>query len=294
MFRERIEQMISDADAFFAAEQKWKSIRANTLKISREELLERLREKYEIKEMPWYENGFFIKGEDIAKNIEYYLGYYHIQEAASMLPPLVMELERKDFIIDLCAAPGSKTTQLAMMMENSGIIIANDISISRIRALTHNIQKAGAANCIITNYDARYFDKTGLKADKILLDAPCTASGKIIKNKKMIEKWKYWRVKKMARLQKALIKAACNCLTKNGILVYSTCSVEPEENEEVIDYALQRFDIEVEKIELKGIKIRHGIKEWNGKKFEWATKAIRVWPQDNNTEGFFICRLRKC
>ncbi len=293
MFRERIARMIPDADAFFSAEQKWKSIRVNTLKISREELLERLRERYEIKEMPWYENGFFIKGENIAKNIEYYLGYYHIQEAASMLPPLVMEVGQHEFIIDACAAPGSKTTQLAMMMENRGVIIANDANISRIRALTHNIQKAGAANCIITNYDARYLNKAGIKAAKILLDAPCTASGKIIKNKRMIEKWKYWRVKKMARMQKALIRGLAECLEKGGILVYSTCSVEPEENEEVIDYAVEKCNLEVEKATLKGIKTRYGLKEWNGKKFEWYDKVIRIWPQDNLTEGFFICKLRK-
>ena len=294
MFRERIARMISDANAFFTAEQEWKSIRVNTLKISKDALLKRLQERYEIKEMPWYENGLFIKGENIAKSIEYYLGYYHIQEAASMLPPLAMDVGEEDFVIDMCAAPGSKTTQLAMMMGNRGTIIANDVSISRIRALTHNIQKAGAANCIITNYDGRYLDKVGLKSSKILLDAPCTASGKIIKNKKMIEKWKYWRIKKMARMQKALIRAAAACLEKDGTLVYSTCSVEPEENEEVIDYAIEKCGLEVEKIELKGIKTRYGLKEWNGKKFEWYDKVIRIWPQDNLTEGFFICKLRKC
>jgi len=293
VLRERVAKMIPDADAFFSAKQEWKSIRVNTLKIDRDKLLRRLQERYEIKEMPWYENGFFIKGENIAKNMEHYLGYYHIQEAASMLPPLVLQPE-KDFIIDACAAPGSKTTQLAMMMNNGGVIVANDVSISRIKALTHNIQKAGATNCIITNYDARYLYKIGIKASKILIDAPCTASGKIIKDKRMAEKWKYWRVKKMSRLQKALIRGAYECLQDDGIIIYSTCSIEPEENEEVIDYALQHFNLEIEKISIHGIKTRHGIKEWNGKKFEWFDKVVRIWPQDNLTEGFFICKLRKC
>ena len=286
--------MISDADAFMEARQEWRSIRVNTLKIDRDELMERLQERYEIKEMPWYENGLFIKGENISKNMEYYLGYYHIQEAASMIPPLLLNPEKNEIIIDLCAAPGSKTTQMAMMMENYGIIIANDSNPIRLKALTHNIQRAMATNCIVTNYDGRYMDKTGIKADKILLDAPCTASGKIIKDKKLLERWNYGRIRKMSALQKSLIRAACNLLEEDGILVYSTCSIEPEENEDVIDYAIKKFDMEVEKASLKGIKTREGIKEWDGKEYEWASKAIRIWPQDNSTEGFFICRLRKC
>lgn len=293
MFEERIRKMIPDADKLFKATQEWKSIRVNTLKIDREKLLRRLEKNFEIKEMPWYENGFFIKG-NISKTTEYYLGYYHIQEASSMLPPLAMNLEKKEKVIDLCAAPGSKTTQIAMIMENTGILFANDINLKRIRALTHNIQKSGAINCVVTNYDGRYFYKTGVKASKILIDAPCTASGKIIKNKKVVEDWSLVRVKRMSKLQKKLIEGAFKCLEKEGIIVYSTCSLEPEENEEVIDFAIKKFGMEMEKIEFKNIKTRKGIKEWNGKKFEGMEKAIRIWPHDNLTEGFFICKLRKC
>jgi len=293
-FMERIKKMIPDAETLLEINQEWKSIRVNTLKIDRDSLLKRLEGKFEIKEMPWYENGFFIKDEDnIAKTEEYYLGYYYIQEASSMLPPLVMDLQQKDFVFDLCAAPGSKTTQIAMMLENTGLIIANDIKLKRIRALTHNIQKSGATNCIVTNYDARLFYKTGLKAEKILLDVPCTASGKIIKKKDIPEKWSYGRVKSLAGLQKKLVESAYKCLERNGIIIYSTCSLEPEENEEVIDFAVEKLGMEVEKINLKNIKIRRGVKEWNDKKFEWWNKVIRIWPQDNKTEGFFICKLRK-
>ena len=285
--------MIPDADAFMKAEQEWKSIRVNTLKIEKEALMERLQGRYEVREMPWYENGLFIKGDDISKNREYYLGYYHIQEAASMLPPLALQPE-EEMVLDMCAAPGSKTTQMAMMMEDGGIIIANDVNPIRLKALTHNIQRAMATNCIVTNYDGRYMDRIGIKVDKVLLDAPCTASGKIIKDKRLLEKWNYGRIRYMGSLQKALMGAACRMLDEGGVLVYSTCSIEPEENEDVIDYAIHRFNMEVEKVHLKGIKTREGIKEWNGKTYEWASKAIRVWPQDNLTEGFFICRLRKC
>lgn len=292
MFEKRIRTMIPDAEKLFSVIQEWKSIRANTLKIDRDELLERLLEKFEIKEMPWYENGFFIKG-DITKTLEYYLGYYHVQEAGSMLPPIALSPDKKDCIIDMCAAPGSKTTQMAMMMENTGTIFANDVNTKRLRALAHNIQKCGAANCIIINYDGRFLWKIGIEANKILLDAPCTASGKIIKSKRVIENWSYGRVIKMSKLQKKLIESAYECLQKDGLLVYSTCSLEPEENEEVIDYAIKNFNFEAEEFGIKGIKSRKGIKKWNGREYEGAEKAMRVWPHDNLTEGFFICKLRK-
>jgi len=290
VFEERIKSMIPDAEKLFSASTEWKSIRVNTLKIGRDELLERLSEKFEVREMPWYENGFFIKG-DITKSLEYYLGYYHVQEAGSMLPPLVMLPDKNDCIIDICAAPGSKTTQMAMMMENEGIIFANDVNSKRLRALAHNIQKCGVVNCIILNHDGRFLWKKGIRGDKILLDAPCTASGKIIKNKNMT--WSYGRVIRMSKLQKRLIESASKCLIDGGTLVYSTCSLEPEENEEVIDYAIKNLNMEAEKIELVGIKTRRGIKRWGDKEYEGAEKAIRIWPQDNLTEGFFICKLRK-
>ncbi len=286
--------MVRDADKIFEVEQEWKSIRVNTIKIDREKLYERLCRNFEIREIPWYENGFFVKEGEISKTVEYYLGYYHIQEASSMLPPLAMQLEKNDNVLDLCAAPGSKTTQMAMMMENNGLIIANDVNIKRIRALAHNIQKSGVINCIITNYNGIHFWRTGYKANKILLDVPCTASGKIIKNKKIAEKWNFNRVIRMSKLQKKLIESAYKCLMEDGIIVYSTCSLEPEENEEVIDFAIRKFGMEAEEIKFKGIKTRKGIRRWNGKDYEGAEKAVRIWPQDNLTEGFFICRLRKC
>jgi len=291
VFEERIKKMIKDYDKFFKAKQEWKSIRVNTLKISKEKLIEKL-ENFEIREIPWYEHGLWVK-EEISKTLEYYMGYYHIQEAGSMIPPLFLDPSPDSIVIDACAAPGSKTTQIAMMMENNGMIIANDINIKRIRALVHNVQKAGAMNVVITNYDARRLQNIGIKADYILLDAPCTASGKIIKKEDIAKKWRYHRVMEMSRKQKKMIEAAYHALKKDGVLVYSTCSIEPEENEEVIDFALRNFNFEIEENRIKGLKIRRGIKEWDGKKYEGAEKCARIWPQDNETEGFFICRLRK-
>ncbi|KAA0002530.1 MAG: RsmB/NOP family class I SAM-dependent RNA methyltransferase [Thermoplasmata archaeon] len=291
VFEDRLKKMLPDYEKFFISPE-WKSIRVNTLKISKEKLLEKI--DFEVKEMPWYEYGLWAKGE-ISRSLEYYMGYYHIQEAGSMIPPLFLPLreDKKSIVIDACAAPGSKTTQMAMMMENSGVIIANDVNIKRIRALVHNVQKAGAMNVVIAAYDARRLYSMGIEADYILLDAPCTASGKIAKVESIIKKWNYARIKAMARKQKKLIEGAYHALKKGGVMVYSTCSIEPEENEEVIDFAIKNFNLEPEKFKIKNLKTRKGIKEWYGKRYEGAEKCIRIWPQDNQTEGFFICRLRK-
>jgi NOL1/NOP2/sun family putative RNA methylase len=290
VFEDRLKKMLPDHEKFFISPE-WKSIRVNTLKIDKEDLLQKI--DFEVKQIEWYEYGLWAKGE-ISKTLEYYMGYYHIQEAGSMIPPLFLPLEedKKSVVIDACAAPGSKTTQMAMMMENKGVIIANDVNIKRIRALVHNVQKAGAMNVVITNQDARRFDLS-LQADYVLLDAPCTASGKIAKIESIVKKWNYSRIKAMARKQRKLVEGAYKVLKKDGIMVYSTCSIEPEENEEVIDFAVKNFNLEPEPFKIKGLKTRHGIKKWNGKEYEGADKCTRIWPQDNQTEGFFICRLRK-
>ena len=284
---ERLKKMIPDYEKFFEWHD-WKSIRINTLKIEKDKLIEKL--DFEIKEIPWYEHGLWVKG-DVSHAIEYYLGYYHIQEAGSMIPPLFLSPQGKAIIIDACAAPGSKATQLAMRDEDA-IIIANDVNIKRIRALVHNVQKAGAKNVVVTNYDARFLYALGIEADYILLDAPCTASGKIPKKESIAKKWNYGRIKAMSKKQKKLIEGAYRSLKKDGVMVYSTCSIEPEENEEVVDYAIKNFNLEIEEVKIKGLKTRKGIKKWDGKEYD-AEKCSRIWPQDNQTEGFFICRLRK-
>jgi len=293
VFLERLKKMMPDYEKFLLHHDEWKSIRINTIKISKEKLIEKL--DFEIKEIPWYEYGLWVKG-DISHTLEYYLGYYHIQEAGSMIPPLFLlkdeqDASKKSIIIDACAAPGSKTTQLAMMNEKA-TIIANDVNLKRIRALVHNIQKAGAKNVIVTNYDARKLYHLGIEADYILLDVPCTASGKIPKKDSILKKWNYGRIKAMSKKQKKIIEGAYHSLKKGGVMVYSTCSIEPEENEEVIDYAIKNFNLEIEEVKIDGLKTRRGIRRWEGKEYE-AEKCSRIWPQDNQTEGFFICRLRK-
>ncbi len=270
-----------------------KSIRINTLKISKKEFLERM--DWQFKQMSWYEYGFWVLNETALGNtIEHSLGYYYIQEAASMIPPLILNPKKHEIILDLCASPGSKTTQIAQMMKNTGIIIANDIR-KRTKPLVANLQRCGVYNTIVTNMDGRRFWKVEQKFDKVLLDAPCSGTGAIRKNWEIAKMWSENSIRSLSRLQKTLILSAFDCLKEKGILVYSTCSLEPEENEEVINYLLERRkNAKIKKINLKGLKSRPGLTFWNKKEyFKEIKNCIRIYPQDNDTEGFFIAKIEK-
>ena len=142
-----------------------KTIRTNTLKISKKELKDRLEKRgWKLEEVPWYENAFFVETEEkIAKTKEFFLGYYYIRDAASLFPPLVLKPKENEVVLDMCASPGSKTTFIVKLMRNSGLIIANDIEPRRIEALTFNLQKIGATNTIVTMLDGRRIEKLGIK-----------------------------------------------------------------------------------------------------------------------------------
>ncbi len=272
-----------------------KSIRINTLKISKRDLIPLLRKKgWEIKQMPWYDNGFFVKTEDVVgKTMEHSLGYFYVQEAASMLPPIVLEPKKEEIILDMAAAPGSKTTQIGMMMENAGVIVANDVRMDKIKALSTNVQRCGLFNTIITKMDGRRFNKHPEKFDRVLLDAPCSGTGAIRKSWKIANMWNPKGIKRLSRNQKALIMAAYNCLKQGGVMVYSTCTLEPEENEEVVDFLLEKTNAKILPIKLK-MKTREGLTEFEGKTYvDDVKKTVRIYPQDNDTEGFYIAKIRK-
>ena len=201
-----------------------------------------------------------------------------------------------DFVLDLTASPGSKTTQMAAMMKNQGTIIANDIKIDRIKILSANLERCGVTNCILTKNDGvglcERLSKKEFKFDKILLDAPCSGEGTLRSSPKTFKIWNINVVKKLSREQKKLFASAVKCLKIGGEIVYSTCTHSPEENEEVVDFAVKNFPVEVESINLP-LKCRPGIKEWNGKKFTNNTlKACRIYPQDNDSEGFFVAKFK--
>lgn len=274
-----------------------RSIRINTLKISIKKLVTRL-EDWALRPIPWCKEGFWVKHEagrrDIGNLLEHKLGYFYVQEAASMIPAQVLEPKPTDLVLDMCAAPGSKTTQIAQYMKNQGLIIANDYKGRRIKALGLNLQRCGVLNCIITLMRGQNFYKKGLTFDKVLLDAPCSGTGAIRKSLKTLKIWNPNMIKRLATQQRVLIDTAFAILKPRGILVYSTCSLEPEENEGVIDFLLSKYDNAVlEKIELN-IKSSPPILGFEGNSYnKEIKKCLRIWPQDNNTEGFFVAKIKK-
>ncbi|MBN1385657.1 NOL1/NOP2/sun family putative RNA methylase [Candidatus Woesearchaeota archaeon] len=274
-----------------------KSIRINTLKKPVSEIRDRLISKgWELEQIPWCKEGFWIRGErrDVGNLSEHILGYFYVQEAASMIPPIVLQPEPGELVLDMAAAPGSKTTQIAAMMQNRGLLIANEVDGLRIKALGINLMRSGVLNAVITKMDGLNFANKDIRFDRILLDAPCSATGTIRKSLKTISMWNPQSLKRLPALQKKLIQTAFNSLRPGGTLVYSTCTLEPEEDEGVIDHLLRdNPDARIMPIELD-IERSDPVIEFEGRAYsDEVKKCLRIWPQDNDTEGFFVAKIMK-
>lgn len=274
-----------------------RSIRVNTLKISIPEFKKRLGKEWKLTQIPWCKQGFWIEHEkgrrDIGNLKEHVLGYFYVQGAVSMIPPIALDPNPGEKVLDMCASPGSKATQIAQYMENKGVLIANDYKGIRMVPLATNIQRMGITNTIITLMQGTQFKD--FKFDKVLVDAPCSGTGTIRKSLKTLLIWNPKMTKKFSNQQKRLIEKGFENLKKDGILVYSTCSLEPEEDEEVVSYLLDKYpNAKIEEIKLPGLKTSPVILEFDGKKYNSdVKKCLRLWPQDNDTEGFFIARIKK-
>ncbi len=260
-------------------------IRVNTLKISPDILRERLENKGVVLEKTFLNYAFkVIKSPfSIGSTPEYLFGYYIPQSLSSLIPPVVLNPSKDDFVLDMCSAPGGKLTHISQLMNNEGCVLAIEISNKRIKALKSNINRMGIINAIVVNKDMRiykdYLINKNIKFDKILLDAPC--SGNIVKDKNRCVDKK--DILYCSERQKILLNIGIDLLKVGGELVYSTCSMEEEENEDVIRYILKvRDDIKIEKInpnKFKGLNVKESFKG-----------TLRVLPPD---EPFFIAKIKK-
>jgi len=326
-FVKRIEKLLpekKDREAYWeilkAAPRN--SIRVNTLKMRPAELIKKLETHGWKVSSPWKtfpeilivdgktptgkDGELLVKGGlaklepgELGRALEHLLGYYYIQELSSMLPILALNPKEGEIYLDLCASPGSKTTQAAAKMWNSGTIIANEVSLGRMRILASNLERCGVTNTIITRKDGRSFcrslEEIKIQFDKILVDAPCSGEGTLRSSPKTYLMWNPKTIKSLSALQKQLLKNAFSCLKVGGEMIYSTCTHAPEENEEVVDFLLKEFADEVEVVDFDlPLKTRPGITVWNGKTFsDDVKKTKRVYPQDNDTEGFFVSKFRR-
>ena len=304
-FRERMQSLLANEEDFKKYEEivhvyARNFIRCNTLKISPEKLIQRLSKKWIVKQ-PYsdYPEIMLIDQDtgpgELGNAIEHLLGYYYIQEISSMMSAIALSAQPGELVLDLCASPGSKTTQIASMMRNSGTLMANDLKMDRIAILAANLERCGVTNTIVTKNDAialcSRLSQNSIKFDRILLDAPCSGEGTLRSSPKTFLIWNEKVVKKLSRQQKKLIAFAFKCLKKDGVLVYSTCTHAPEENEEIVDFALKNFPVKVESVKLPLI-CRPGVQSWEGEKYNPDTqKTCRIYPQDNDSEGFFISKM---
>jgi|SRR3989344_1809272 len=274
-----------------------RSIRINTIHGNIEEIKQSIEAKgWKLEQIPWCKEGFWIshaERRDVGHLLEHQLGKIYVQEAASMIPPLILAPKAGDLVLDLCAAPGSKTTQMAAMMENKGFIVANDYKGMRLSSLGINLQRSGLTNVLISLMHGKRFN--GFQFDKILVDAPCSGTGTIRKSLKTIRIWNPHMITKLARQQKELLENAFLNLKAGGELVYSTCSVEPEENEGVVDFLLRKYpEAEIVAVKLQGLKTSPAILEFDGQEYHPSIKdTLRIWPQDNDSEGFFVAKIYK-
>ena len=274
-------------------------IRINSLKTDKQ-TIKKILSNYGItaKDLPLV-NALKIESgiEILSKTIEHVIGLFYIQSLSSMLPPLILAPSGEDKVLDLCAAPGSKTTGLAEMMNNEGTLIANEIQLSRLKALVYNIDRMNILNAGVLHYKGELLSKIyDNYFDKILVDAPCSGLGIIQKKDEVSSWWSEDKILSLSELQLKLLIAAIKMTKPGGEIVYSTCTLTLEENELVIDKILKKYPVELADVN-PPVKAHQGFIEYpneTGKKFNntlYKTKRILPWEVDS--EGFFITKLIK-
>jgi NOL1/NOP2/sun family putative RNA methylase len=266
------------------------AIRINTARAPPEEVVERLRARgVKLEKIPFLESGYKVRGSrfSVGATSEYLLGLYSIQEAAAQIPVTVFtEIEGK-MVLDACAAPGGKTVQLADAMRNSGVIVALDIKRPRLFALANQLERCRVENTVAYQLDARRVSRLGMKFDRILLDVPC--SGNYAQDPHWLARRTVQDVKRNAQVQRQMLSEAVKVLASEGQVVYATCSLEPEENELNIDWAIKTLNLKVEKISCHGEEALTSI---FGRRLDsMVSNCRRIWP--GKTQGFFVCRLRQ-
>lgn len=272
--------------ASFTSERVY-GLRVNTLKISVDEFLKI--SPFKLEKIPFISDGFYYsQDERPAKHPYYYAGLYYLQEPSAMLPAEVLEIKKGDIVLDGCAAPGGKTTKLACKLNDSGILISNDISASRCQGLVKNIELAGVKNFqVICDDLTNLSEKLKNSFDKILIDAPCSGEGMFRKDPSLIKTWAEKGNEYYSQIQKDIIVAAVKMLKEGGKLVYSTCTFSLMENEDVINYVLKKYpDLKVLKPKIQYAGFSQGV-------YSHLKDCIRLYPFNIKGEGHFVCLLQK-
>lgn len=266
------------------------ALRINQSQAKDKRILERLSAAgVEVEKIPFLDSGYWVVNSTMSAGAtaEYLLGYYSIQEAAAQIPVSLFSSLKGKKVLDAAAAPGGKTVQLADSMENTGAIVALDVDRQRLRALDNHLERCRVGNTLVYLKDARLAPKLNLKFDRILLDAPC--SGNFAADRNWFKNRTLKDIERNAALQRELLTKTLECLTDDGELVYSTCSLEPEEDELNIDWAVKNLPVETQAINCKG---GEGLTELFGQHLDpQVRRCRRLWPGE--TQGFFVGKLKR-
>ena len=274
-------------------------IRTNTLKTRRRELAQALTNRgVNLDPLDeWSKVGLKVYQSKVPLGAtpEYLAGHYMRQSAASMLPVMALDPQPNEKILDMCSAPGGKTSYISQLMANTGTVIANDLRADRISAVVSNLHRLGVRNCVVVNYDGRAYPKVMGGFDRVLLDAPCSGLGVISRDQAVKMTRTVKDIQRTAHLQKELLRAAVDAVDAKrgaGVIVYSTCSVSIFENEMVVDYILKNRDVKVVDTGLPFGK--PGFTKYKEKHFHPSLALTRrYYPHSHNLDGFYVCRLQK-
>ncbi|KAM9323744.1 28S rRNA (cytosine(4447)-C(5))-methyltransferase [Gastrophryne carolinensis] len=276
------------------------TIRTNTLKTRRRDLAQALINRG-VNLDPlgkWSKTGLVIfdSSVPIGATPEYLAGHYMLQGASSMLPVIALAPQENERVLDMCCAPGGKTSYVAQLMKNTGMIVANDMNAERLRSVVGNLHRLGVTNCIISNYDGRQIPKVLGGFDRVLLDAPCSGTGVISKDPAVKTNKSVQDIQRCAHMQKELVLSAIDALdaqsSTGGFLIYCTCSITVEENECVVDYALKKRNV---KLVPTGLDFgKEGFVRFKERRFHQSLRLTRrFYPHTHNMDGFFIAKFRK-
>jgi 16S rRNA C967 or C1407 C5-methylase (RsmB/RsmF family) len=313
---ERYASIIPDFEGFENALKTPRDlhIRVNSLRIAPDAFARAMKNwGHELRPLRWCPGAFLAP--ELAKTratLEYFLGLYYIQGATSMIPPIALEPRPGETVLDICAAPGSKTTQICEAMRNEGLVVANDIYIDRLKILKGHLERLGVTCAVMTRKAGDSFPG-GIAFDRVLVDAPCSgegtmrgtveagrrrgggaAGGRDIEGEAEAVMKSGGDLERLHRLQRAILRRAANLCRPGGVIVYSTCTYSPLENEAVIDEVLRaRDDLELEEVPCEAPS-EPGVTEWEGKRFKPQVRLCRrYYPHRLNSWGFFVARLRR-
>lgn len=296
---ERYRPLIDDWEAFADALRRPlpTCIWANPLRTTPGALADWLHEHgFEATPLPWLDHAFRLPADaDIGQRLPYVAGLCHVQEEVSLLPVPLLAPQPGERVLDLCAAPGNKTAQIATRLRNRGTVVANDISYGRVASMRSTLDRLGIANVSATTYDAANYPSESGAFDRVLADVPCSCEGTSRKQPSVVAQREAMRDPTGA--QRAILRQAVRRCRPGGRVVYSTCTYAPEENEAIIDAVLR--DVGPDALRLRPARIDGvtgcpGLTTWQGRSFHPSlAKTLRVWPHQNDTGGFFVAVLEK-